>query len=63
VIAGFTSAVTVELPRGASRQTVSDGHGPPPGSTQMRRLLGLAAPVLVAVAGITLAVEAGGGLY
>jgi hypothetical protein len=64
VIASLTFAVTFNLQRGANRQTVGDdGHGPPPYSIFMRRLLGLGAPVLLAVAGITLAAEAGGGLY
>jgi hypothetical protein len=63
VIAGSTFAATANLQRGASRQTVTDGHGPPPFSIFMRRLLGLAAPVVLAVAGITLAAQAGGGLY
>jgi hypothetical protein len=64
VIAGSTFALTAYLQRGASPQTVSPGgHGPPPLSVFMRRVLGLGAPVLLAVAGITLAAEGGGGLY
>jgi hypothetical protein len=63
-VAGFTFAATANLQRGASRQTVSaDGHGAPRFSILMRRVLGLSAPALLAVAGITLAAEAGGGLY
>jgi hypothetical protein len=38
-------------------------HAPPRGSALSRRLFGLGAPVLLAVAGLTLAIEAGGGLY
>jgi hypothetical protein len=64
LIAGATFGVTVNLQRGASRQTVdSEGHGPPRASIVLRRLLGLGAPVLLAVAGISLAAEGGGGLY
>jgi len=37
--------------------------GPPPGSLAIRRAFGLGAAILIAVAGITLAVKAGGGLY
>ena len=52
------------LQRGAGRQTVgSGGTGPPPYSVFVRRVFGLGAPVLLAVAGVTLAAEAGGGLY
>ena len=64
VIAGLTFAATANLQRGASHQTVSGvGHGPPPFSIFARRVLALGAPVLLAVAGITLAAQAGGGLY
>jgi len=64
VIAGLTFAAVATRQRGASRQTVSnDGHRPPPFSIFIRRVLGLGAPVLLAVAGITLAAQAGGGFY
>jgi modulator of FtsH protease len=64
VIALSTFSVTFTLQRGASRETMSDdGHGPPPISILLRRGLDLGAPVLLAVAGITLALEGGGGLY
>jgi modulator of FtsH protease len=64
VIAGSTLVMTIQFERGAGHQAVdADGHGPPPLSTFMRRVLGLGPPALLAVAGITLAAEAGGGLY
>ena len=64
VIAGFTFALTLYLQRGAGRQTVGgERPAPPPISILMRRALGLGAPLLLAVAGITLAVEGAGGLY
>ncbi len=64
VIAGSTLVMTIHFERGAGHQAVdADGHGPPPFSTLMRRVLGLGPPVLLAVAGITLAAEARGGLY
>jgi hypothetical protein len=37
--------------------------GPPPVSVLVRRILGLGAPVLLVLAGVTLAATAGGGLY
>jgi hypothetical protein len=64
VIAGSTFAATANLQRGATRQTVdAGGEGPPPISIFLRRVLGLGAPALLAVAGITLAATGGGGLY
>lgn len=64
VIAAGTFASIANLQRGAGRQTVgSGGTGPPPYSVFVRRVFGLGAPVLLAVAGVTLAAEAGGGLY
>jgi hypothetical protein len=63
-VAGFNLAVTANLQRGASRQSVgADGHGPPRSSILARRVLGLGAPLLMAVAAITLVAEGGGGLY
>ena len=61
-LVGF--AVIVFLQRDAIRQPIDPGRpGPPPGSLAIRRVCGLGAAVLVAVAGITLAAKAGGGLY
>ena len=64
VIAGSTFAVVATLQRGASGQTVGEeGRGPPRVSIVIRRTFGLGAPILLAVAGVSLAAEGGGGLY
>jgi hypothetical protein len=57
-------AIIVFLQRDATRPPSDPGRpGPPPGSLAIRRVLGLGAAVLIAVAGVTLAAKAGGGLY
>jgi hypothetical protein len=49
---------------GAGHQPVEPGKpGPPRGSFAVRRVIGLGAPLLVAITGITLWATAGGGLY
>jgi hypothetical protein len=54
----------VFLQRDAITQPTDAGRpGPPPGALAMRRAFGLGAAVLIAVAGVTLAAKAGGGLY
>jgi hypothetical protein len=64
VLAAATFAVIVSLQRGIKTQRVDLGKpGPPPVSVVLRRVLGLGAPVFLAVAGITLAASSGGGLY
>jgi hypothetical protein len=64
VIAGSTFAVVATLQRGASGRTVGkEGRGPPRVSIVIRRAFGLGAPILLAVAGISLAAHGGGGLY
>lgn len=57
-------AVVLFLQRDAVTQAPDTAKpGPPRGSLAMRRAFGLGAAALVAVGGITLAAEAGGGLY
>ena len=57
-------AVVLFLQRDAVTQAPDPAKpGPPRGSLAMRRAFGLGAAALVAVGGITLAAEAGGGLY
>jgi hypothetical protein len=52
------------LQRGAAAQVVDPGKpGPPRGSLPFRRATGLGAPLLYAIAGLTLAATTGGGLY
>lgn len=64
VLAAGTFAVIFFLQLGAATQPRDPGKpGPPRGSLMLRRVLGLGAPVLVAMAGLTLAATAGGGLY
>jgi hypothetical protein len=63
-IAVVTFATILFFQRDAVTQPVDPGKGGPPrGSLALRRLLGLGAAVLIGLAGITLAAEAGGGLY
>ena len=64
VLAAVMFAAIVYFQRGAAFQSVApDKHGPPRGSLGIRRTIGLGVPVLFAIAGVTLAVSAGGGLY
>jgi modulator of FtsH protease len=64
LIAGVTFSSTFRLQIGAAHQVARSGEqGPPRASIVMRRVLGLGAPLLLAVAGVTLAAQAGGGLY
>ncbi len=57
-------AVVLFLQRDAVTQFPDPGKpGPPRGSIAVRRAFGLGAAGLIAVAGITLAAEVGGGLY
>jgi hypothetical protein len=65
IVLGFGILAAVSfLQRGASVQPVDPGKpGPPRYSLPIRRALGLGAPVLFGVAGLTLAATAGGGLY
>lgn len=57
-------AVVFHIQRDAATQTPDPGRpGPPRGSYVVRRTLGLGSAVLIAIAGITLAAEVGGGLY
>jgi hypothetical protein len=64
LLAGGLFAVILSLQRDAVTQPTDPGRpGPPRGSLAIRRVFGLGAAVLIALAGITLAAEAGGGLY
>ena len=64
LLAGVLFAVILFMQRDAVTQPTDPGRpGPPRGSLAMRRVFGLGAAVLIALAGITLAAEAGGGLY
>ena len=57
-------AVVLFMQRDASTHARDPGRpGPPRGSLVLRRVLGLGAAILVAIAGVALAAEAGGGLY
>jgi hypothetical protein len=57
-------AVILFFQRDAVTQPTDPGRpGPPRGSLAMRRVFGLGAAVLIALAGITLAAKSGGGLY
>jgi modulator of FtsH protease len=63
-IAIVTAVVVWRRQRGVVIARPDDAErGPPPGSLGIRRVLGLGGAALLAVAAITLAVEAGGGLY
>ena|SRR5437867_9624663 len=63
-IATVVLVATFRLQIGAADQVVAPGEqGPPRASIVVRRFLGLGAPVLLALAGVTLAACAGGGLY
>jgi hypothetical protein len=64
LLAGALFAVILFMQRDAVTQPTDPGRpGPPRGSLALRRVFGLGAAVLIALAGITLAAEAGGGLY
>ena len=64
LLAGALFAVILFMQRDAVTQPTDPGRpGPPRGSLAMRRVFGLGAAVLIVLAGITLAAEAGGGLY
>ena len=56
-------AIVFYLQRDAIAQSDPGKPGPPRGSLAIRRVFGLGTAALVAVAGITLAAQAGGGLY
>ena len=57
-------AVVLFIQRDAANQPVDPpAAGPPPLGLAVRRVLGLGTPVVIAIAGLTLALEAGGGLY
>ena len=56
-------AVVFYLQRDAVAQPDPGKPGPPRGSLAIRRVFGLGTAALVAVAGLTLAAQAGGGLY
>ena len=63
-VAILVLVATFRLQMGAASQVAAPGeHGPPRSSILVRRFLGLGAPVLLALAGLTLAACAGGGLY
>jgi hypothetical protein len=64
VLGAAMFAAIYYMQRDAAAQPVDSGRpGPPRGSLALRRAIGLGVPVLFAIAGITLAVSAGGGLY
>jgi hypothetical protein len=63
-IAVITFATVYFFQRDAVTQSADPGSGGPPrGSLALRRMLGLGTAVLIALAGVTLAAETGGGLY
>jgi hypothetical protein len=64
VLGVATLGIVLLLQRGIAVQPADPGKGgPPPASVLIRRVMGLGAPALFALAGITLAATAGGGLY
>jgi hypothetical protein len=64
VLGSAVLAAVYLLQRGAGEVMSTEDHqGPPPVTIVIRRVFGLGAAVLVAVAGVTLAATAGGGLY
>lgn len=63
-IATATFAAVWRMQSGTRAMRPGDEErGPPKSSLVVRRVLGLGAQVLLLVAAITLAIEAGGGLY
>jgi hypothetical protein len=66
VLAGAIVAAIYLLQRGAAEAEAASGDdhdGPPRVSIFLRRVFGIGSPVLVGIAGITLAATSGGGLY
>jgi hypothetical protein len=64
VLGAATLGVVLLLQRGITMQPRDPGKdGPPPVSVLVRRVSGLGAPALFAVAGVSLAATTGGGLY
>jgi hypothetical protein len=64
VLGAATLGLVAWLQRGVTAQPRDTGKGgPPPGSLLLRRILGMGSPALFALAGISVAAAAGGGLY
>ena len=63
VLGVATLGIVLLLQRGMAEPADPGKGGPPPVSVLIRRVMGLGAPALFALAGITLAATAGGGLY
>ena len=64
VLAAALFTFVLFIQRDAAAQVVDAGRsGPPRGSIAVRRTLGLGTAVVVAIAGLSLAAQAGGGLY
>jgi modulator of FtsH protease len=64
LVGGFTFSVVLRLQVGAAVGVVPRGErGPTQASVAFRRVLGLGSTGLIAVAGLLLLVQAGGGLY
>jgi hypothetical protein len=64
VLGVATFGVVLLLQRGITMQPPEPGKGgPPPVSVLLRRVMGLGAPALFALAGVSVAATAGGGLY
>jgi hypothetical protein len=64
VLGAAIFAAIYYLQRDVAAQPVDPGKpGPPRGSIGFRRAIGFGVPALFAIAGLTLAVSAGGGLY
>ena len=64
VIGLVTSLVVLRLQAGARSDVVPAGdRGPTRASLLSRRIIGLGSALLILIAGVTLLVEAGGGLY
>jgi modulator of FtsH protease len=64
VLAAGLFTFVLFIQRDAAAQVVDAGKpGPPRGSVAVRRALGLGTAVVIAIAGLSLAVQVGGGLY
>jgi hypothetical protein len=64
VLGIVTFGVVLLLQRGITMRQRNPGKGgPPPSSVLIRRVMGLGAPALFALGGISVAATAGGGLY